>query len=182
MTELQKQVQRAQRRITLQRFLSACVWSLAGCLGVAAIALAVTKIWHIDVDPRQWQIGWLAGSVIAGLGIAGVWAWFHQFSMVEAAIEIDRRFGLKERVSSSLALSPEEAESEVGRALVSAEVGGNEALDLVASRFKSIVAEDGPDSTVFWASARVVSEANYLLQKFARTAIGTNNIDNCSRT
>ena len=58
----------------------------------------------------------------------------------------------------------------------------DEALDLVASKFKQIVEEDGPDSIVCWASARVVTEANYLLQKFARVAIGTNNIDNCSRT
>lgn len=58
----------------------------------------------------------------------------------------------------------------------------DEALDLVATNFKKIIAEDGPDSIVLWASARVVTEANYLLQKFARVAIGTNNIDNCSRT
>jgi predicted molibdopterin-dependent oxidoreductase YjgC len=58
----------------------------------------------------------------------------------------------------------------------------DEALDLVAANFKRIIAEDGPDAIVCWASARVVTEANYLLQKFARTAIGTNNIDNCSRT
>lgn len=58
----------------------------------------------------------------------------------------------------------------------------DEALDLVAANFKKIIAEDGPDSIVLWASARVVTEANYLLQKFARVAIGTNNIDNCSRT
>ncbi len=58
----------------------------------------------------------------------------------------------------------------------------DEALDLIAGKFKTIVEEDGPDSIVCWASARVVTEANYLLQKFARVAIGTNNIDNCSRT
>ncbi len=58
----------------------------------------------------------------------------------------------------------------------------DEALDLVASRFKNVIAEDGADAIVCWASARVVTEANYLMQKFARTAIGTNNIDNCSRT
>jgi len=58
----------------------------------------------------------------------------------------------------------------------------DEALDLVAANFKKIIDEDGPDSIVCWASARVVTEANYLLQKFARVAIGTNNIDNCSRT
>ena len=58
----------------------------------------------------------------------------------------------------------------------------DEALDLVALRFNEIKSEDGPDSLVCWASARVVTEANYLMQKFARVAIGTNNIDNCSRT
>ena len=58
----------------------------------------------------------------------------------------------------------------------------DEALDLVADKFKDAVATEGPDSVVCWASARVVTEANYLMQKFARIAIGTNNIDNCSRT
>ena len=58
----------------------------------------------------------------------------------------------------------------------------DEALDLVASKFKGAIAEEGPDSIVCWASARVVTEANYLMQKFARVGIGTNNIDNCSRT
>ena len=58
----------------------------------------------------------------------------------------------------------------------------DEALDLIAGKFKEIIESDGPDAIVCWASARVVTEANYLMQKFARTAIGTNNIDNCSRT
>ncbi len=58
----------------------------------------------------------------------------------------------------------------------------NEAISHVADRLKSIISAHGPDSVVCWASARVVNEANYLMQKFARIAIGTNNIDNCSRT
>ncbi len=58
----------------------------------------------------------------------------------------------------------------------------DEALSLVAQRFGSAIEDDGPDSIVCWASARVVTEANYLMQKFARVAIGTNNVDNCSRT
>ncbi len=56
------------------------------------------------------------------------------------------------------------------------------ALDVVASKFKTIIANEGPDAIVCWASARVVTEANYLMQKFARVALGTNNVDNCSRT
>ena len=58
----------------------------------------------------------------------------------------------------------------------------SEALNLVAKKFSSIKEKNGPDSLVLWSSARVVTEANYLMQKFARVAIGTNNIDNCSRT
>ncbi len=58
----------------------------------------------------------------------------------------------------------------------------DEALDLIASKFKAIMASDGPDAITCWASARAVNEANYLMQKFARVAVGTNNIDNCSRT
>ena len=58
----------------------------------------------------------------------------------------------------------------------------DEALGLVASRFKDVIETDGPDAVVCWSSARCTSEANYLMQKFARVAIGTNNIDNCSRT
>jgi len=58
----------------------------------------------------------------------------------------------------------------------------DEALDLVASRFRDIKERHGPDAFCLWASARTVSEANYLFQKFARAVIGTNNVDNCART
>ena len=58
----------------------------------------------------------------------------------------------------------------------------DEALDLVTSRLSGIRDETGPDSIVCWSSARTVTEANYLMQKFTRIGIGTNNIDNCSRT
>ena len=45
-----------------------------------------------------------------------------------------------------------------------------EALNFVAKKFSSIKKEYGPDSLVLWSSARVVTEANYLMQKFARVA------------
>lgn len=57
-----------------------------------------------------------------------------------------------------------------------------EALNLIVQKFQGTKNIHGPDSMVCWASARVVTEANYLMQKFARCVIGTNNIDNCSRT
>jgi predicted molibdopterin-dependent oxidoreductase YjgC len=57
-----------------------------------------------------------------------------------------------------------------------------EAIRTVATRLKVVIESDGPDATVFWSSARCTNEANYLMQKFARVAVGTHNIDNCSRT
>jgi predicted molibdopterin-dependent oxidoreductase YjgC len=57
----------------------------------------------------------------------------------------------------------------------------DEAYDLIAERLGSIKDDFGPDSIVFFSSAKATNEANYLLQKMARAAIGTNNIDNCAR-
>jgi len=57
----------------------------------------------------------------------------------------------------------------------------NKALNLVASRLTEIKEKYGPDSIAFLSSAKCTNEENYLLQKFARTVIGTNNIDHCAR-
>ena len=58
----------------------------------------------------------------------------------------------------------------------------DEALTLVTDRLKHYRDTYGPDSLVFWSSARTTTESNYLAQKFTRVALRTNNIDNCSRT
>ncbi|MBI4466750.1 MAG: molybdopterin-dependent oxidoreductase [Acidobacteria bacterium] len=52
-----------------------------------------------------------------------------------------------------------------------------EGLDLVAHRLKEITVSAGPDRIGFLGSNRTTNEENYLLQRFARTVIGTNNID-----
>jgi len=57
----------------------------------------------------------------------------------------------------------------------------NEALSLVASRLLAIRDQHGPDSLAFLCSAKCTNEENYLLQRFARAVIGTNNIDHCAR-
>jgi len=38
-----------------------------------------------------------------------------------------------------------------------------------------------PESIGFLTSARCTNEENYILQKFASTAIGSNNVDHCAR-
>ncbi len=59
------------------------------------------------------------------------------------------------------------------------EAGWDETLTLIASKFKEIKDED-PDALGFLGSARCTNEDNYVFQKFARTVIGTNNVDNCA--
>ena len=56
-----------------------------------------------------------------------------------------------------------------------------EALDVVARRFGDIKSMYGPDSIAGFSCARATNEENFLMQKFMRTAIGTNNIDHCAR-
>lgn len=52
-----------------------------------------------------------------------------------------------------------------------------EALDFIASRLKEIKSAHGPDSIALLNSPRCSNEESYLLQKLARTVIGTNNVD-----
>jgi predicted molibdopterin-dependent oxidoreductase YjgC len=61
------------------------------------------------------------------------------------------------------------------------EVSWDEALDFAASGLKAVKEGTGPDAVGFLASAKVTNEENYLMQKFARAGVGTNNIDHCAR-
>ncbi len=57
----------------------------------------------------------------------------------------------------------------------------DEALGLIASRFKEIKENQGPEKIGGWCSARVTNEENYLMQKFMRAVMGTNHVDHCAR-
>jgi len=61
------------------------------------------------------------------------------------------------------------------------EASWDEALGLVASKLGDIKAKSGPDSIMAFSSAKCSNEENYLMQKFMRAVIGTNNVDHCAR-
>jgi formate dehydrogenase alpha subunit len=61
------------------------------------------------------------------------------------------------------------------------EVSWEEALEQVATRLKRIKDERGSDSLAVLGSSKCTNEDNYVLQRFARCVLGTNNIDNGSR-
>jgi len=57
----------------------------------------------------------------------------------------------------------------------------DEALELVARRLAEIKAAHGPDAVGGLASAKCTNEENYVMQRFMRAVIGTNNVDHCAR-
>lgn len=61
------------------------------------------------------------------------------------------------------------------------EVSWDEAYDYTARRFSEIKEKFGPDALAGISSARCTNEENYLMQKFFRIVMGTNNIDGCAR-
>ncbi len=52
-----------------------------------------------------------------------------------------------------------------------------EALTLTAERLKVVLAQHGPESIAVIGSNRTTNEEDYLLQRFARTVLGTHNVD-----
>ncbi len=61
------------------------------------------------------------------------------------------------------------------------EASWDEALDLVARRLLELRRRHGPGCITVNACAKATNEDNYLLQKYLRAVIGTNNVDHCTR-
>lgn len=136
MDKLTRQVRRAQRRLTLQRFLRSLGWCWFATLLAAVVLIALDKFWQVGLSGWNWLIGhwnyqapawvtnetfvWVWTGSALGLGLLAALSWtlWTRRGALDAAIEIDRRFGLKERISSSLALTGEEQQTEAGRALL----------------------------------------------------------------
>jgi predicted molibdopterin-dependent oxidoreductase YjgC len=83
------------------------------------------------------------------------------------------RFGIAEFVNSSERLKTPLIRK--GGELV--EASWDEALALVAEKFK----EYHSDEIGLVSSAKATNEDNYVMQKFGRAVLGTNNIDHCAR-
>jgi len=62
------------------------------------------------------------------------------------------------------------------------EASWDEAFDLIALKFNENKAKNGPDSFATLSSARCTNEESFLVQKFTRAYLGTNNVDHCART
>jgi formate dehydrogenase alpha subunit len=57
----------------------------------------------------------------------------------------------------------------------------DEALELIAKKLNALIREHGAEKVGGFSSSRCTNEENYLLSKWVRCAIGSNNVDNCAR-
>jgi len=55
------------------------------------------------------------------------------------------------------------------------------AVSKVVDELRRIREKHGPDAVQVLASAKCTNEENYVIQKFARAVLGTNNVDHCAR-
>ena len=60
------------------------------------------------------------------------------------------------------------------------EASWDEALDRAAAGFRSAL--DAGALTGVFSCSKATNELNFATQKFARAALGTNNVDSCNRT
>lgn len=140
MDQIREQVKRAHRRLSLELFVNRLLRCWFATLVLAVVAIAVPKLWSIDHLfaaglPAGWSVKCAAIGFFAGLIGAAAWTWWRGRSELEAAVEIDRRYGLKERVASSLSLTPEAVETPAGQALLSDAVRAVGRID-VDEKFK----------------------------------------------
>lgn len=57
-----------------------------------------------------------------------------------------------------------------------------EALQRASTGLAQAKQEFGPEAIGMFSCSKATNEMNYAAQKFARTVLGTNNIDSCNRT
>lgn len=130
MDKLLNQVRRARRRLVFEQFLSRLVWCLFSTLVIATVAIALPKVFVMEGLPAGWASAWLIGAAVAGVIAACVWTLIARRSALDAAMEIDRRFELRERVASSLSLGESDRDTEAGQALVSDAVRAIDRIDV----------------------------------------------------
>lgn len=97
------------------------------------------------------------------------------------ALCVKGRFGYDFIHNPDRLTSPLVKRSRAGCPACFEEITWDEALTLVANKLTEIKEKYGPDSIGALSSAKYTNEENYLMQKFARAVIGTNNVDHCAR-
>ena len=118
MDSINRQISRARRLLWTQTILNISSWCLILAFSICFLGLLVPKIWYLNYSFESWSKVWLVGGTLSAAITAAIISMFYRPSAMRSAVEIDQRFGLRERVSSALQLDGAEKESPVGLALL----------------------------------------------------------------
>lgn len=132
--EIEGRVEAARRRLLVRQWAGRLTKSLTVAYCLALVAIVAPKLVAIPSLPAAWAAWWLIGAGALGLVAATVWTFLRPKSPLDAAVEIDQRYDLRERVASSLTLSEEDLATPAGVALARDAARAIERIE-VAERF-----------------------------------------------
>ncbi|MCO8121869.1 hypothetical protein NHH03_08990 [Stieleria sp. TO1_6] len=118
MNRIESQVRNARRRLILGKFGRGFCIALFAALIVSTVACAIPGIRTMQIDPERWNLAWIVGTTVVALLGSIVYAFATAPSNERVALEVDKRFGLNERLSSSLSMTPRDRETDFGLAVV----------------------------------------------------------------
>jgi hypothetical protein len=117
LSPLHRQLTRVGRRLFLQTFLGRLFGCWAGALALAA-AWFVAQPHLFPALAPEWRLAVAGGLVGVATILAVALAILQAPSKITAALLLDEKFGLKERVTTSLTLDPRQEESPAAQALL----------------------------------------------------------------
>ena len=110
-------VRTARRRMTLGLLGRNLSWSLFVAAVVAGAGIAAARWIELPGEYSTWVLSWLMGCAAIAVVVAAAATWWQRPSSEVAAVEIDRRFGLRDRLASSMSLETRDQASPFGHAL-----------------------------------------------------------------
>ena len=140
MDEINKKIAVARRRLIINHFLVILAWAVFAGLVVIAVGIAIPKIWHLSSlqSPEAasfWNAAWIIGGAVSVILVAAGITIAKRQTFASVATEVDQRFNLKSRLSSTVGMSADDRQSEAGKALAADAKYQAEVID-VGDQFK----------------------------------------------
>jgi hypothetical protein len=134
MDPIWKKASVARRRMISARFFAFVPYSVGAIVLLAALGVMLPKVVALPVDGSIWYASWLISALVVGLLVSVVRTWIGRPTLADAAEEVDRRFQLRERLSSAMTLHDADRESDFASALIADAQRRAEMLD-ISSQF-----------------------------------------------
>ena len=116
MTEIQRQVRKAQHRLWANHWFEQCCWLLAGAAGAFGAVVLIDRLYGLG-----WPLGYVALALfVVAITVATIWTYLVRTTVDQAAVALDEAAALRERISSGLYCEqdPSQQSDEFARAVV----------------------------------------------------------------